>query len=53
MEEELITIEQARKKLGERGETMTDREIGNVLNTLRLLCDKTIDAVIEKDQIKS
>ncbi len=45
----LITIEYARQRLGERGKKMTDQQITDLLITLRLLCCKTIDAVIEKN----
>jgi hypothetical protein len=44
-----ITVEYARKKLGKRGEKMTDKQITDLLATLRLLCSKTIDAVVEKN----
>ena len=43
-----ITVEYARSKLGKKAENMTDKQIQDLLNTLRLLCNKTIDAVIEK-----
>lgn len=42
-----ITIEYARKKLGKKGEKMTDKQIEDLLNMLRLICNKTIDAVVE------
>lgn len=44
----LITIDEAREILGERAKTMTDEEVNNLLNTMRLLCNKTIDAVVER-----
>lgn len=48
MTQKLITIEYARQKLGERGKTMTDQQVSDLLNMLRLICNKTIDAVVEK-----
>lgn len=48
MTQKLITIEYARQKLGERGKKMTDKEIENLLSTLRGMCNKLIDSVIEK-----
>ncbi len=47
MTQKTITIEHARQKLGERGEKMSDQQIQNLINTLRLLCNKAIDSVIE------
>lgn len=47
MTQKEITIEYARQKLGERGKQMTDKEIGNLLSTLRILCNKVIDRVVE------
>lgn len=48
MTQQIITIEYARQKLGERGKKMTDKEISNLLSTLRILCNKVIDSVVEK-----
>ncbi len=45
----VITIEYARQKLGERGNKMTDQQVSDLLNMLRLICNKTIDAVVEKN----
>lgn len=45
----MITIEDARKKLGKRGKNMTDKEVNSLLSTLRLLCNKVIDDIVEKD----
>lgn len=42
-----VTIEYARQKLGERGKSMSDKEIEKLLSTLRLMCNKVIDGVIE------
>lgn len=44
----IVTIEQARQKLGERGKRMTDQEIADLLIVLRRLCSNVIDSVIEK-----
>lgn len=41
-----ITIEYARAKLGKKAENMTDKQIQDILNMLRLICNKTIDAVV-------
>ncbi|OGH20289.1 MAG: hypothetical protein A3D74_01960 [Candidatus Levybacteria bacterium RIFCSPHIGHO2_02_FULL_37_13] len=49
MEAKTITIEYARQKLGERGRKMTDKEIENLLTTLRFLCNKAIDGVINNE----
>ena len=49
MVEKSITIEYARKKLGKKGEKMSDKQIQDILNMLRLLCNKSIDAVIEHE----
>lgn len=51
MTQKLITIEYAREKLGERGQKMTDQQVSDLLNMLRLICNKTIDAVIEKSNL--
>ena len=47
METKIITVDYARKKLGKRAKKMTDREIEKLLVTLRQLCNKTIDSVVE------
>jgi hypothetical protein len=47
MEAKIITVDYARKKLGEKGKRLTDREIEGLLVTLRLLCNKVIDSVVE------
>ena len=51
MAEQFITIEYARKKLGKRGEKMTDQQVSDILNMLRFICNKTIDAVVEKSEL--
>ncbi len=44
----IITIELARKRLGKKAENMTDKQIGELVNLLRLICNKTIDSVVNK-----
>jgi len=51
MEAKTITIEMAREKLGRRGDSMTDQQVLDLLNMLRLICNKTIDAVVEKSDL--
>ncbi len=48
MDKKTITIEYARKRLGKKGEKMTDKQIECVLTMLRQICNKTIDNVINK-----
>jgi hypothetical protein len=48
MNTKIITVEYARQRLGKRGQTMTDKQVSDLLNMLRLICNKTIDAVVEK-----
>jgi len=48
MNSKLITIEHARKRLGKRAEKMTDKEIEDVLNMFRFICNRVIDSVVEK-----
>ncbi|MBI4078812.1 MAG: hypothetical protein HY429_00765 [Candidatus Levybacteria bacterium] len=48
MDKKNITIEYARQKLGIKAQNMTDKQITDLLVMLRLLCNKTIDGVIEK-----
>jgi hypothetical protein len=43
-----VTIDLARQKLGERGKKMTDKEINDLLVTLRFICNKAIDGVMEE-----
>lgn len=43
--EKLITVKQARKRLGKKGEKMTNEEIQKLLNHLYYICNKTIDYV--------
>ncbi len=47
MTQKEITIEYARQRLGEKGKGMTDKQITDLLSTLRLLCNKAIDSVIK------
>lgn len=49
MTQKTVTIEYARQKLGDRGKNMTDKQLSVLLTTLRLLCNKTIDSVSEKN----
>ncbi len=44
-----VTLEQARKKLGMRGDRMSDKEVLDLLTTLRRVCDIAIDSAIEKN----
>lgn len=44
-----ITIEYARQKLGKKAEQMTDKQIEDLLNLLRVLCNKAISSVVEKN----
>ena len=47
METKIITVEIAREKLGKKGRKMTDKELNDLLVMLRLICNKTIDSVLE------
>ena len=49
MEAKVITIEAARQKLGKKGKNLTDKQIGDILTMLRLICNKVIDNVIEEE----
>lgn len=42
----MLTVKQARKKLGEKGKRLTDKEIQTILNTLYYICDKIIEDVV-------
>jgi len=44
----VITVDNARKILGEKGKKMTDKEIESVINTLTVVCEKTIDRIVSK-----
>ena len=48
MSNKLITIDDARKRLGKRAEKMTDEEIEKVLNMFRFICNRVIDSVVDK-----
>lgn len=48
-----VTIEHARSILGARGKKMTDKQIADLLATLRLLCNKIIESVIKEKYSKS
>jgi hypothetical protein len=47
MSSKIITVEMARKKLGKKGERLTDKQISDILSMLRFICNKAIDGVIE------
>lgn len=47
----IITTENARKVLGEKGKRMTDKEIDGVINSLIVICDKTIDRIVNTNKI--
>lgn len=47
MSSKIITVEVARKKLGKKGERLTDKQISDILSMLRFICNKAIDGVIE------
>lgn len=51
-DDNLITIEQARKILGAKAENLTDEQIRSVLNMLRLICAKQIESALEKNHPK-
>jgi len=44
-----LTVDEARKILGKKAEKMTDQQIVEVLNVLRLLCQKSIEATVKED----
>lgn len=44
-----ITIDQARKKLGEKAKDMTDKQVGQILEVLYILCDRVVKSVIGED----
>jgi hypothetical protein len=50
---DLITVEQARKILGEKADQMSDEQITDLLNLLRLHCDKQIESAIRKNHPES
>jgi hypothetical protein len=43
----VVTVEQAREKLGKNAEKMSDQEIEKLLNLMRIICNKVIDSVVE------
>ena len=47
-----MTIEKARKTLGERVEKMTDEDIVKLIHFLEKLVNKVIDEVVNPDRIK-
>ena len=48
IKQKLITIQYAREKLGRHAENMTDKQIEDVLNMFRFICNRVIDSVVEK-----
>ncbi len=42
-----MTVEQARKKLGKRGERLSDSEVEEVIRTLTIIVNKAIDAAVK------
>ena len=48
MEAKIITIEVARQRMGKKGEKLTDKQINDILNMLRLICNKAIDGVVKE-----
>lgn len=46
-----ITVEVARRRLGERAKHMTDQQILNILNMLRFVCNKVIMSVVKEEKI--
>ena len=42
----MLKVKEARKKLGARGEKLTDKEIQTILNTLSYICDKIIEEIV-------
>lgn len=50
MEAKIITVSYARQKLGDRGKLMSDKDINELLATIRFLCNKSIDTVVNKKE---
>ena len=46
-----ITMEYDRQKLGKKGDTMTDKQIADLLVMLRKLCRKVIDSVVQQSSL--
>ncbi len=44
-----VTVAHARKRLGECAKRMSDAEITRLLQMLRVLCDKSISSVVERE----
>lgn len=49
----MITIEEARKKLGKKGEKMTDKEVDRMVVWLTAFCEKIIDETVNKKVISN
>jgi len=45
-----LTIEYVRHKFGRKSEKLSDKQIIDLLNMLRFLCNKTIDSVVHKTE---
>lgn len=48
MPKESITIDYVRRRLSEKGVRLTDKDVENLLATLRFISNKAIDTVTEK-----
>lgn len=44
-----VTVDSAREILGKNEKAITDKQIQDLLELLRIICDKTIDSAIEND----
>lgn len=53
MAQKTITIDVARKKLGKNGKLMTDKQVFDLLSTLKALSNKAIDSAIEQSNSPS
>lgn len=42
-----VTINEARLRLGRKGESLTDKQIGEFLTLLRGVCNRIVDSVVE------
>lgn len=47
MTQQNITIEKARQILGERADTMKDKDVQEILNALYFLCEKAVQNMLE------
>ena len=44
-----VTVQRARQILVKRGEKLTDKQINDILNMLRFICNKAIDGAVERE----